>query len=86
MADNFESFADGASSPARQCFVIAPSDTDKLPLLTKAIRAGGEGTITFRAVDSDQDVAHPVFDGERIDVRVDYVRATGTDVDVIGYA
>ncbi|MDZ7893622.1 MAG: hypothetical protein U5M50_00925 [Sphingobium sp.] len=69
-------------------FVITPDDDDPLPFVTKSIRAGGDGVITLRAVDSEVDVAHPVFDGERIDVRTSHVRATGTSgqTTIIGYA
>jgi hypothetical protein len=86
MVDILQSHSDDATSPARQCFAITPHDTNKLPVVTKGIRACGDGTVTFQAIDSDTDVAHPVYDGERIDVRVEYVRATGTDIDLIGYA
>lgn len=76
---------DAPWSPARECFVITPDDNVAVDPLPKAIRAGGAGTITLRAIGSTVDVAHPVLDGEVIPVHVEYVRATGTDVDVIGY-
>ena len=77
-----------ASSPARRCFVITPHDIDEQPVIMKAIRADGDGVITFRAVDETTDTAHPVIAGERIDVRITHVRATGTtgQTTIIGYA
>lgn len=76
----------GITSPARHVFRVTPNDDNPLPVAPKAIRAIGAGTIVFRAVDSGADVTHPVFDGERIDAVITHVRATGTNVDLIGYA
>lgn len=86
MTDSFSNHADGPGAPARRCFAITPSDTVEIPFTTKAIRAGGNGAICFRAIDSATDVVHPVLEGERIDVRVTHIRATGTTVAVLGYA
>lgn len=79
-------FRTGPMGPAVHCFTITPHDTNPLPVVPKAIRAGGAGTITLRALDSATDVAHPVADGEVIPVVATHIRATGTDVSVIGYA
>ncbi len=84
--DSFSNHVDSPSSPARRCFAITPHDSQAIDPLPKAIRATGAGVITFRAVDSTVDIAHPVLDGERVDVRVSHVRATGTTVSVIAYA
>lgn len=88
MSDNFNSFEDSPSAPARRCFVITAHDSNALPHVTKAIRADGNGVITFRPVGQAQDVAHPVLAGERIDVRASHVRLTGTtgQTVLIGYA
>lgn len=86
MADMFPYTCDSPISPARRCFAIAPHDSNALPFVTKALRAGGDGTITLRTMDGDADVVHPVKDGERIDVRATHIRQTGTTVSVIGYA
>lgn len=88
MADNFSMYTDSVTSPARRCFTITPHDTNELAILPKAIRAPSDGVIALRAVGSDADVLHPVLAGERIDVRAQYVRATGTTVTgtIIGYA
>jgi len=86
MSDPFHTMIDSPSSPARRCFMITPDDTAEVSPLPKAIRAVGSGVIALRAVNSDTDVLHPVFDGERIDVRAAYVRAAGTTVTaIIGY-
>ena len=71
---------DTVISPARRCFAITPNDVVLLATLPKAIRAPSDGIITLRAVDSTQDVAHPVLEGERLDVRAQFIRATGTTV------
>lgn len=76
----------GPQGPATHVFAVTPDDSADLPVMPKAIRAAGTGTITLRAFDSTVDVAHPVIAGERIDAVIRAVRATGTDVDVIGYA
>lgn len=88
MSDNFTSFDDNPSAPARRCFVITPHDSNALTHVTKAIRADGNGVVTFRPVGQSQDVTHPVLAGERIDVRASHVRATGTSGQtvLIGYA
>jgi hypothetical protein len=88
MTDSFTTIGDSPAAPARRCFVIAPHDTNELPFITKAIRADGDGVIILRTVDGPADVAHPVRAGERIDVRAQFVRATGTtgQTSIIGYA
>lgn len=86
MPDSLSDAADSVIAPARRCFVVTPHDSDRLPFITKALRAGGAGTIVLRAIDSDVDVAHPVKEGERLDIRATHVRATGTTVTVVGYA
>ncbi|MFC3441149.1 hypothetical protein ACFOKF_08055 [Sphingobium rhizovicinum] len=88
MTDLLSSFADSPVAPARRCFVITPGDATPVDPTPKAIRAPSDGTIMLRAVDSENDVAHPVRAGEVIAVRVAYVRATGTSVTgaIMGYA
>lgn len=86
MSDRFKNHQDSVTGPARHCFAVQPSDTAPLPLVTKALRAGGTGIITFRALGDEADVEHPVIEGERIDVRASHVRRTGTNVPVLAYA
>jgi hypothetical protein len=80
-------FPDSAQGPARSCRVITASDVTVYDPPLKAIRATGAGTITI--VDfNDVSTAHPVLDGERIDVFIKKVMATGTSgvTGIIGYA
>ena len=74
------------TGPAKDVGIATQHDTNPFPFPTKGIRAVGAGTITFQARDSASDVAHPVYDGERIDVDIKFLRDTGTDVVVIYYA
>lgn len=80
------SYVGGSTAPAQHIFVVPQHDSNALDPMPKAIRAVGAGTITLRAKGSTADVAHPVYDGERIDAIISHVRDTGTDVTVIGYA
>lgn len=86
--DQYGMRGDSVSSPARSCFVVVPNDEAALPLTPKALRAPSDGVIVLRAIDSDEDVAHPVLAGEIMSVRATYVRMTGTTVTgtIIGYA
>lgn len=86
MSDNPTSYPTGLQGAATSIWQIVPDDNADLPKWPKAIRAVGAGTITLRAKDDEADIAHPVLDGERIDGIIRAVRATGTDVTVIGYA
>lgn len=79
MADNFASFIDNVSAPARRATVVTPVDTDTvLDPLPKALIIGGAGNLKFRAVDSSADVTIPVSAGQIVPVRAVYVRLTGT--------
>jgi hypothetical protein len=86
-ANYFENEKDHPWAPARKCFVITPHDVNAIsPIPTRGIRASADGTITLRAIGSSVDVPHPVVAGEYVPVAAQYIRDTGTDVDVIGYA
>jgi hypothetical protein len=88
MPDTFQGYRDSVSLPSRNPFVITPHDTNELAIVPKSIRAPSDGVIMLRGIDSSADVAHPVFAGELINVRAQYVRSTGTTVTgtIIGYA
>lgn len=75
-------------SSARECFVITPHNTNQLTTLPKALRAPSAGVIVLVAADSETEVAHPVLEGEIVNVRAKIVKATGTTVTgtIIGYA
>jgi hypothetical protein len=80
--DKFANF-DDQTSPARKVYVITPHASNEVDPIPKAIRADSAGTITFRAVDSTSDVVMTFAAGEQLDVRVQYVRVTGTTVALI---
>lgn len=77
MNDRFSDTMDSATGPARHCFAVAPSDTQPLPHVTKALRAGGTGTITFRAV-GDEEAFEEVQHGFLAVLAKRYVRAGGS--------
>ena len=79
MADNFQNMADTVVSPARKAFNPVQTDADTaIDPLPKAVRCQAAGTIKYRAVDSAVDVTETVAAGERLDVRMLYIRDTGT--------
>lgn len=79
-------YPDSATAPARHAELITASDVTVYDPPLKAIRAVGAGTITFVDFD-DASCAHPVLDGERIDVFIKQVMATGTIgvTGIVGY-
>ena len=84
--DKFRRQPDEPGEPFRFCFVITPSPDD-LPYVTKGIRAGQDGTITFRAIDMVGEVTHPVLAGERLDGRIIKVTACNpANMVIMGYA
>lgn len=77
---------DSLTAPARNCFSIAPSDTEALPQITKAIYVGSTGDLALRLVDGQQFfLFRNVPSGAVLDLRVHSVRQTGTTAsDLIG--
>lgn len=86
--DAFSSHARAAADPARAAFSILPHDTNEVATLPRAIYVGTAGTLVLRAVDSAADVTFKnAAAGQIIDVRAQYVRATGTTAaDLVGLA
>ncbi len=80
MSDKFAKDDDIVFAPAREVFLITPSDTDEVSPTPKAIRADDAGEITFRTVDGSEDVTMAFAAGEVLAVRVKYLRETGTTV------
>lgn len=79
MQDRFRNHADSPMAPASNAFAITPSDSEQLPLATKAIYVGGGGDITLRPLNADADVLFAAFPaGGILDVRTSAIRATGT--------
>lgn len=78
MADKFNS-NDGVTGPSRNPYPVVPNDGAALDPVPKALRVGTGGTIVLRGVDASVDVTlQNVANGETIDIRALYVRATGT--------
>lgn len=88
MADPFALWQDSISAPARRPFTITPHDSEPLAIVPKALRVGNGGTIVLRGIDAAADVTFVnVADGEVLDVRAEYVRATGTTAtDIVALA
>ena len=86
--DNYAPNADSPSSPARDCFAIAPDDALELTAVTKAIYVGTGGDVVLRAVESVSDVTfRNVPSGAILDVRVAAIRSIGTTAsDIVGLA
>ena len=86
--DGFLLAPDEVSAPSRLQFAISPHDTNPISPIPKAIYIGTGGTITLRGVDSQNDVVlKNVANGQILDIRAQYVRATGTTAaDMVGLA
>lgn len=86
--DPFANNARAAVDPARTAFAIVPHDVNELATLPRAIYVGTGGTIALRAADSAADtVFKNLSNGQILDVRAQFVRATGTTAaDLVGLA
>ncbi|MFA5988471.1 MAG: hypothetical protein WC803_02555 [Sphingomonas sp.] len=86
--DDFNTLADSPAEPARRASAITPHDTDELAVLPKALYIGTGGALVVRAVDSAGDVTFKnLASGQILDVRAQYVRATGTTAaDIVALA
>lgn len=79
MADSFSSHTDTLLAPARAPFAIVPNDGTPLSTVPKGIYVGTGGDVTLRGVDGAADVTYRNLpDASFINVRAQYVRATGT--------
>lgn len=83
--DYFSAFGDVPAAPPQHVFAITPAAAPLLRV-TKAIRAGADGTITVRAVGDNIDVVHPVVAGELIIARLSHVVSASPAMIIIGYA
>ena len=78
MSDRFEN-VNGLADPARAAFAISPHATNEIDPLPKAIYVGTGGDIVGRAAGSSADVTFKnLASGQILDVRLQYVRASGT--------
>ena len=87
MSDRFEN-VNGLADPARQAFAITPHATNEIDPLPKAMFVGTGGNIVGRPVGSSADVTFKnLADGQILDVRFQYIRASGTTAaDILGLA
>lgn len=88
MADPFAALNDSAATPSRAPYAVTPSDAAMLPMVPKALFVGTGGTIVLRGIDGASDVTfRNVASGQTIDVRAQFVRATGTTAaDIVALA
>ncbi len=88
MSDRFDTLLDSPAQPARLAFAVTPHATNEIDPLPKAIFIGTAGNLVGRAVGSAADVTFKNLQaGQILDVRLQYVRATGTTAaDLIGLA
>jgi len=78
MSDRFEN-VNGLADPARMAFAVTPHATNEIDPLPKAIYVGTGGDIVGRAAGSSADVTFKnLASGQTLDVRLQYVRASGT--------
>jgi hypothetical protein len=84
--DGYAARSDSLTGPARSPFAVVPHDTNELTNIPKALYVGTGGTIILRGVDGSADVTFKnVASGQILDIRVQYVRATGTTApDIVG--
>jgi len=79
MADEFLGRDDKSWAPSHAPYALVPHDTNELPAIPKGIYVGTGGQVTLRGVEGAADVVYKnLADGSYINVRAQYVRATGT--------
>lgn len=78
MADKFESYASGLSSPGSGAAAITPSDTVDLPVSARAVYIGSSGNVAVITVGGDEVTFVNTAAGSTLPVRVARVKATGT--------
>lgn len=77
--DRFDSSADTLFAPARAPYPLVPHDSNEVPVIPKRLFIGTGGTVTLRGVGANSDVTYKnVASGVYLNVRPQYVRATGT--------
>jgi len=86
--DTFGNFTETVSAPSRRPFAVTPSDSVELTFIPKALYIGTGGTVILRGIDGGEDVTFKnVANGQILDVRAQFVRATGTTAaDIVALA
>jgi hypothetical protein len=77
--DGFVQTNDSVENPSRNPYSVTPSDAVELPIIPKRLFIGTAGNVTLRGIGAQADVVYKnVANGVYLDVRPQYVRATGT--------
>ncbi len=86
--DEFRTLADSPAEPSRNPFAVTPNDSTELAIIPKALFIGTGGSIALRGVGAAADVIfRNVASGQVLDVRAQFVRATGTTAaDIVALA
>ncbi|MFD1034536.1 hypothetical protein ACFQ15_07725 [Sphingomonas hankookensis] len=88
MPDPFPCHGDSPDAPSRAPYLVTPSDSTDLPVIPKGLYIGTGGDVTLRGMNAAGDVTYRNLpDASYINVRAQYVRATGTTAtDIIAEA
>jgi hypothetical protein len=86
--DSFRAMSDSPLAASRAPFAIVPHDSNEIAVTPKALYVGTAGNLVLRGIDAIADVTlKNVPAGAILDVRAQYVRATGTTAaDIVGLA
>ena len=86
--DSFQTSSDMLAAPSRAPFAVTPHDSTELSIIPKALYVGTGGTVILRGVGGAADVTFKnVANGQVLDVRAQFVRATGTTAaDIVALA
>lgn len=66
-------------SPARKAVNVSPHDTNALTFVPNALYFGGAGTVNLRTIGATTNTTFTVVAGGTLEVRAQYVYATGTN-------
>ena len=78
MANEFQGYREGLSSPARRAETVTPSDVTDLTRDSRALYVGGAGNISIETVEGDSVTLNSVPAGSVLSIMVRRVNATGT--------
>ncbi len=78
MTDEFDGYATGLTSPARDATAIVPDDGADLPAATRALYVGGSGDLQVQMVSGQTATFVNMQAGVVYPLRVARVMATGT--------
>lgn len=78
MADNFQEYTPGLSSPATDAVAVTPNDSTDLTVVPRALWVGGAGDLSVIMRDGSSPVTFTGITVGYHPLRVSRVRATGT--------